>query len=115
MGSEMCIRDRTYSQEIVEQPYVDMFDGKQWHRGDTIPIIVNPNDPSQAIHIRMMYQRALPVAFGFIIMLPAIGMLCLAVFFEVTHRDLERCDPARTVHQHQSGSQQKAEAHVVTA
>ena len=84
----------TYSHSISRQPFVELFDGPKWRSNDTIAVVVDPDDPSRAIHIRRMYHRTLPVLLGVVIMLPAIGLLLLATCFEISYRDLQRCDPA---------------------
>ena len=85
---------KTYRQSVKRMPFVDMFDGPRLQRGDRITIVVNPDDPSQAIHRRRMYHRVLPVVVGVLIMVPAIGLLILSISTELAHRDLEACDPA---------------------
>ena len=84
------------SETVVKQSYVEMFDGPQLRCGDVITILFDADSPDRSAHIRDMYQRALPVMFGVIVLLPPLGLLALSVFFEMTYRDLEKVDPVRT-------------------
>ena len=91
-----------YNATIIKQSYVEMFDGPRLKRGDSIRILFDDQNPMKSIHQRNMYQRALPVMIGVIVMLPPTGLLALSLFFEVTHRELEKCDPLRLAEEERS-------------
>lgn len=105
---------RQHSATVIKQRYIEMFDGPPLRRGDAIRVLFDESDPSKSIHVRDMYQRALPVVLGVLVMLPALGLLALSAHFELTHRDLERCDPARDIDREPSIRKGKFSAHAIS-
>ncbi len=87
---------KVYSNLVPNQHWVEMFDGQQPRRGDTITVSYDEHNPSTSLHLRDMYQRAFPVVVGLVILIPALGFLTLSISFELSYRDLAKCDPARS-------------------
>lgn len=91
---EYTVDGVTHHQTVQKRPFYPSLGEHAYEIHEVIDIVYNPDDPSESVHFRLMYQRSLWVVVGMMIAL--VGFAFVAGFASMHWNDyqLRRSDPS---------------------